>query len=908
MLIKKPSLIKPHIGGDTDVWGNKLNENIDKQDIFNQSIVEDSVAQYQEISRLDNEKINRKELNDLVQNTVDNYVDENTKPKLNEYVENVSKPEINRYVDTKKIELNNLSDIKKEELNRHEKEKENEINLYVSDKKSELDSYTDIKKQNLDGFTEEQKNELDLYEKVKESQLDEFKEVKNVEITNHTNSEIERINATGIDTKVSKSGDTMTGPLIIESQEDHKLIIKSTSDNKENYILGRDASGNSLFYVGKGSISNNDISMYNYRNNKGIALTDLGVVFTGEPYAGNYRVYHEGYKPTKKDVGLGLVNNYPATSDIESNSDEILATTALVSNTRALMVYTGKDFIIGGDANTYYPVRIKVNSNLSFAFWNISVSRHYGATAPGNIWNPQLPTHPGGLTLSMRWTGAGGWAGQDTSLRIIQFYETYSTMVARVEVLMDSMCVWLRGGGASYKINSDVGKNLEYEVFLYGFADIDSNRYEPIQQYSEETVRNTIMYRYPVRNTGELYVGNNPVYHAGNLPDLVNAGVFRYITMLSEVPKTFNGVTQVPSSSPEYAYVGGGSQHFILQSTTDVNDPNNAYVGQIAWGYNADDPKIAIRCKNPSKNGQWEHLLRYKDVFGQTGHISGHTYMTDVFQSSYIHAFPASGERDLKALYIRTGSLNDMKNFKFSEFGTFELNNSIFTTAHTFIKNTSNGFSLYGDTNNFGFLDNNNSWLFRVDKTTNKAYIRDTEILIGCPYNIGDVFTTTTDELPSVRWVGTAWKKIDGKYLKGTSGQESANQTGGSMTKQLSVANMAPHGHIATGTTSSDGLHTHTATQDAHIHTQVPHTHGYSSVGNENSAGYHGSGAYYPFSSRTTSSAGGENTGSAQPRITVQSNGLHAHTVSISVQNTGNGEPFNIEPEFYTVHYWVRTS
>lgn len=734
MLNKKPNLIKPHIGGDTDVWGNKLNENIDKQDVFNQTIIEDSVAQYQEISRLDEEKINRSELNTLVQNTIDNYVDENTKPKLNEHVENVNKPELNRYVDTKK-----------EELNQHEKTKETELDLHTSKKKEELNTYIKNKETEIDNYTEEQKNELDVYEQAKEVQLNEFKDVKNVEITNHTNSEIERINATGIDGKVSKSGDTMTGTLYINGVSNGLEIVDGIN-NKPRAVFQ-----NSGIKIGVGLHPNHNTSFP-------ICVVDGN----GE---NPQRIYHQDFKPTKEDVGLGLVSNYPASSDVESNSDEILATTALVSNTRALMVYTGKDFIIGGDANTYYPVRIKVNSNLSFAFWNISVSRHYAATAPGNIWNPQLPTHPGGLTLSMRWTGGGQWAGQDTSLRILQFYETYSTMVARIKVLMDSMCVWLRGGGASYKINSDVGKNLEYEVFLYGFADIDSNRYEPIQQYSEVTVRDTIMSRYPVRNTGELYVNNNQVCHTGNLPNLVNDMVFRYERMFEEIPKTFNGVTQVPSNSPEYTQVGGGSQHFILQSTTDVNDPNNAYVGQIAWGYNPDDPKIAIRCKNPSKNGQWEHLLRYKDVFGQTGHISGHTYMTDVFQSSYIHAFPASEERAPRALYIRTGSLNNMKNFKFSEFGTFELNNSIFTTAHTFIKNTSNGFSLYGDTNNFGFLDNNNSWLFRVDKTTNKAYIRDKEIVSGCPYDVGDVLTTTNvDFNPATKWVGTTWKKWDGTF------------------------------------------------------------------------------------------------------------------------------------------------
>lgn len=750
MLNKKPNLIKPHIGGDVDVWGNKLNENIDKQDAFNQTIIEDSVAQYQEIARLDEEKINRNELNTLVQNTVDNYVDENTKPKLNEHVENVNKPELNRYVDAKK-----------EELNQHEEAKETELDLHTAKKKEELNTYSKDKETEINNYTEERKNELDIYEQAKEIQLDAFKDVKKVEITNHTDSEIERINATGIEGKVSKSGDTMTGTLKVEGTIE-TIGKYSVFISKNNYgYQGRLSNGSSDYMM---YMDTEDRIRLGHSKRR-ILIDDDKICLTNMQ-----RFYHQGFKPTKEDVGLGLVSNYPATSDVNSNSDEVVATTALVANTRALMVYTGQDFIIGGDANTYYPVRIKVNSNLSFAFWNISVSRHYGATAPGNIWNPQLPTHPGGLTLSMRWTGGGGWAGMDTSLRIIQFFETYSTMVARVEVLMDSMCVWLRGGGASYKINSDVGKNLEYEVFLYGFADIDSNRYEPIQQYSEETVRNTILYRYPVRNTGELYVGNNPVYHAGNLPK----GIFRYETMLSEVSKTFNGVTQVPNNSPDYTHLaGGGSQHFILQATTDATYSDNAYVGQIGWGYSADDPQIVIRCKTPSKDGNWEPLLRHKDVLGQTGHISGHTYMTDVFPSSYIHAFPAGEERAPRALYIRTGSINDMKTFKFSEYGTFELNNSIFTTARTIIKNTSNGFSLYGDTDNFGFLDSNNEWLFRVNKTTDKAYIRDKEIVLECPYDVGDVLTTTNENLnPATKWVGTTWKKYDGTFYSDMSNKD----------------------------------------------------------------------------------------------------------------------------------------
>ena len=149
-----------------------------------------------------------------------------------------------------------------------------------------------------------------------------------------------------------------------------------------------------------------------------------------------------------------------------------------------------------------------------------------------------------------------------------------------------------------------------------------------------------------------------------------------------------------------------------------------------------------------------------------------------------------------------------------------------------------------------------------------------------CPYRVGDILTTTLPDNPAVTWVGTTWQKIEGKYLKGTSGISNAKQTGGSNTKTLSVANMPAHNH--------------TATQPPHLHTQPPHTHTYSASATEPYGGYYGSGGAYPVSSRISSSAGGENTGSAQPVITVG--------------NTGSGAPFNIEPEYYLVNFWLRLS
>lgn len=110
--------------------------------------------------------------------------------------------------------------------------------------------------------------------------------------------------------------------------------------------------------------------------------------------------------------------------------------------------------------------------------------------------------------------------------------------------------------------------------------------------------------------------GNNPkrIYHQGFIPSADEVGAFKIVNMIDAVPKTFRGVTQVPNGSPDYAYVGGGSQHFLMQMTTENRYEENAYVGQIAWGYSPNDPKIAIRCKQPGIDGGWEQLVRAKDL------------------------------------------------------------------------------------------------------------------------------------------------------------------------------------------------------------------------------------------------------------------------------------------------------
>ena len=175
-----------------------------------------------------------------------------------------------------------------------------------------------------------------------------------------------------------------------------------------------------------------------------------------------------------------------------------------------------------------------------------------------------------------------------------------------------------------------------------------------------------------------------------------------------------------------------------------------------------------------------------------------------------------------------------------------------------------------------------------VKQAYDKAVEANNNISKFCPYRVGDILTTTLPENPAATWVGTTWTKIEGRYLKGTSGSEASKQTGGSMTKTLSVANMPAHNH--------------SASQSAHTHTQPAHTHnitrptrqGGTGGSASKDCGWSSDTGLTRTDTFTTVGAGGDNTGSAQPAITIG--------------NTGSGTAFDIQPSYYTVHYWLRTA
>lgn len=137
------------------------------------------------------------------------------------------------------------------------------------------------------------------------------------------------------------------------------------------------------------------------------------------------------------------------------------------------------DITVGGDANTYYPVVIDSNSD-HYPATLLNITRAYNETAP-NSWNTS--THKGGLTLCILWNSSNYWDGNGSGaasvVNVIQFHETYSTMVGGIDSSVSGLVIWLRGGTAAYHIYSNRGTSLSATVRLDGFTDSASKTYSP---------------------------------------------------------------------------------------------------------------------------------------------------------------------------------------------------------------------------------------------------------------------------------------------------------------------------------------------------------------------------------------------------------------------------------------------
>lgn len=76
----------------------------------------------------------------------------------------------------------------------------------------------------------------------------------------------------------------------------------------------------------------------------------------------------------------------------------------------------------------------------------------------------------------------------------------------------------------------------------------------------------------------------------------------------SPLPKAATRLTQYSSSNSHVAPVISGSQHFLLQVSTDEVNENNAFGAQLALNYDVYSPGIAIRTFNPAAYSSWQKI------------------------------------------------------------------------------------------------------------------------------------------------------------------------------------------------------------------------------------------------------------------------------------------------------------
>lgn len=123
----------------------------------------------------------------------------------------------------------------------------------------------------------------------------------------------------------------------------------------------------------------------------------------------------------------------------------------------------------------------------------------------------------------------------------------------------------------------------------------------------------------------------------------------------------------------------------------------------------------------------------------------------------------------------------------------------------------------------------------------------------ACPYDVGDILTTTNARNPTARWPGTEWTQITGRFLLGAGDIYPAESTGGEEKHTLTFDEMPSHQH---------GI------------------------------------AYHDESQRQDES---------RDTMTTQGYTDRWRPVTSSILNNGNSEPHNNMPPYLAVYVWKRT-
>lgn len=114
-----------------------------------------------------------------------------------------------------------------------------------------------------------------------------------------------------------------------------------------------------------------------------------------------------------------------------------------------------QEIYVGGDLNTYYPVHVSSSSFVAVPYY-LFLKKNLGSTSPA--WSGN---HSGGTSsIAMGWMyRANGWDGNGVYLNTLYKHEPYATLISEIyplEGAAKGLVLWLRGGGATYRLASNM--------------------------------------------------------------------------------------------------------------------------------------------------------------------------------------------------------------------------------------------------------------------------------------------------------------------------------------------------------------------------------------------------------------------------------------------------------------------
>jgi len=148
------------------------------------------------------------------------------------------------------------------------------------------------------------------------------------------------------------------------------------------------------------------------------------------------------------------------------------------------------------------------------------------------------------------------------------------------------------------------------------------------------------------------------------------------------------------------------------------------------------------------------------------------------------------------------------------------------------------------------------------------------------------------------------WKLCDGtsgtpdlrdRFIVGAGSSYSVNDTGGSNSISLSSPQLPAHSHTSSGTAEEAGSHSHT------LSTESGGGHNHPSSALTAAGGTTLAGGTGPARFGNAASMGGG--GSHSHTLSISSAGGHGHPVSVSLGDSGAGDPHENRPPYYSVAF-----